>query len=209
MAIASQFYPAGLKQRAADILQPPNFLKNRFHGARHARRFFVRAVFCARGPRKEKGRDRQSDRAPLSPSNPNGFDYILAASLEASAAGAEASSEAGAEASIAASVDSIAASVAGASGAFSEQPARAKAVPATAARRSLRMRYNPWIEVDRAGPAARRKAYSGGRLLAPINRQFTCLQVLGAAKPSYSGYITEYKQVLQNFHVLRVPLRQA
>ncbi|MCH7629121.1 hypothetical protein [Novosphingobium percolationis] len=38
------------------------------------------------------------------------------------------------------------------------------------------MRYNPWIEVNRAGQAARRKAYSGGRLPAPINRQFIGLQ---------------------------------
>lgn len=53
------------------------------------------------------------------------------------------------------------------------------------------MRYNPWIEVDRAGPAARRKAYSGGRLLAPINRQFTALQAFGAANPSYMDYVTE------------------
>jgi hypothetical protein len=59
------------------------------------------------------------------------------------------------------------------------------------------MRYNPWIEVDRAGPAARRKAYSGGRLLAPINRQFTCLQVLGAAKPSQTGYIIDKPIFLQ------------
>lgn len=58
------------------------------------------------------------------------------------------------------------------------------------------MRYNPWIEVDRAGPAARRKAYSGGRLLAPINRQFTCLQVLGAANLSWSSYISEIKHFL-------------
>jgi hypothetical protein len=47
---------------------------------------------------------------------------------------------------------------------LSPQPARVKAVPATAARMSLRMRYNPWIEVNRAGQAARRKAYSWGRL---------------------------------------------
>lgn len=59
------------------------------------------------------------------------------------------------------------------------------------------MRYNPWIEVDRAGPAARRKAYSGGRLLAPINRQFTCLQVLGAAKPSQTGYVIDKLTFLQ------------
>jgi hypothetical protein len=143
---------------------------------------------------KEKGRDCLSNHAPLSLFKPlTGLNYIFGASLEASAAGAEASAEAsaaGAEASAAAS-DSTAASVAGASAAFSEQPARAKAVPATAARRSLRMRYNPWIEVDRAGPAARRKAYSGGRLLAPINRQFTSLQVFGTANPSCWPHMSE------------------
>jgi hypothetical protein len=42
------------------------------------------------------------------------------------------------------------------------------------------MRYNPWIEVDRSGQAARRKAYSGDRLLAPINRQFIALQAFNA-----------------------------
>ncbi|MFN3424989.1 MAG: hypothetical protein ACK40C_09840 [Novosphingobium meiothermophilum] len=38
------------------------------------------------------------------------------------------------------------------------------------------MRYNPWIEVNSAGQAARRKAYSTGRLRDPINRQFIRLQ---------------------------------
>jgi hypothetical protein len=38
------------------------------------------------------------------------------------------------------------------------------------------MRYNPWIEVNSAGQAARRKAYSAGRLRDPINRQFIALQ---------------------------------
>jgi hypothetical protein len=38
------------------------------------------------------------------------------------------------------------------------------------------MRYNPWIEVNRGGQAARRKAYSAGRLPDPINRQFIALQ---------------------------------
>jgi hypothetical protein len=38
------------------------------------------------------------------------------------------------------------------------------------------MRYNPWIEVNRGGQAARRKAYSAGRLPDPINRQFISLQ---------------------------------
>jgi hypothetical protein len=38
------------------------------------------------------------------------------------------------------------------------------------------MRYNPWIEVTSAGQAARRKAYSSGRLRDPINRQFIALQ---------------------------------
>jgi hypothetical protein len=42
------------------------------------------------------------------------------------------------------------------------------------------MRYNPWIEVNRSGQAARRKAYSGDRLLAPINRQFIALQAFNA-----------------------------
>ena len=97
-------------------------------------------------------------------------DYILVAS----AAGvlASAASEAPAEpvsvASTAASED--------AAGVPPVQPARAKEVPITAARMSLRMRYNPWIEVNRAGQAARRKAYSGDRLRAPINRQFIALQ---------------------------------
>jgi len=47
------------------------------------------------------------------------------------------------------------------------------------------MRYNPWIEWNRAGQGARRKAYSGDRLLAPINRQFIALQAFNAffAKP--------------------------
>lgn len=53
------------------------------------------------------------------------------------------------------------------------------------------MRYNPWIEVDRAGPAARRKAYSGGRLLAPINRQFITLQALDVAKHRRTVYLTD------------------
>ncbi len=106
----------------------------------------------------------------------DGKDYIEAS--EASAAASEAAPEASAaaaEASAAASVASTAASVASSAG-FSEQPARAKAVPATAARMSLRMRYNPWIEVNSAGQAARRKAYSAGRLRDPINRQFIALQ---------------------------------
>jgi hypothetical protein len=112
-------------------------------------------------------------------------NYIFGAASEASAAMPEASAampEASAaipEASAAMSVDSTAASV-GVSAGFSEQPARAKAVPATAARRSLRMRYNPWIEVDRDGHAARRKAYSYGRLRPPINQQFISLQALDA-----------------------------
>jgi hypothetical protein len=102
-----------------------------------------------------------------------GEDYILVAS----AAGvlASAASEAPAEpvsvASTAASVDA---------GFSPVQPARAKEVPITAARMSLRMRYNPWIEVNRAGQAARRKAYSGDRLRAPINRQFIALQAFNA-----------------------------
>lgn len=188
MATASPSCQTGSRRRAAELTEKP---------------VFTAEPACPRGScapakqpcvssTKEKGRNRFRDHAPLSLFKPlTGLNYIFGASLEASAAGAEASeaSAAGAEASAAAS-DSTA-SVAGASGAFSEQPARAKAVPATAARRSLRMRYNPWIEVDRAGPAARRKAYSGGRLLAPINRQFTCLQVLGAAKPSWSSYIAD------------------
>ena len=68
------------------------------------------------------------------------------------------------------------------------------------------MRYNPWIEVDRAGPAARRKAYSGGRLPAPINRQFTCLQVLGAANPSQSGDVFDLKHFLQCLQGLKVTI---
>ena len=60
------------------------------------------------------------------------------------------------------------------------------------------MRYNPWIEVDRAGPAARRKAYSGGRLRAPINRQFIALQALDAAKPCHTSYLAEYERFLQS-----------
>ena len=122
---------------------------------------------------------RPAKATPLQSLQPSlaGMDYIEAASL-ASAAASEAAPEASMaapEASIAASVASTAASVASSAG-FSEQPARAKAVPATAARMSLRMRYNPWIEVNRAGQAARRKAYSAGRLRDPINRQFIGLQ---------------------------------
>jgi len=117
-----------------------------------------------------------------------GRDYIAAS--EASAAASEAAPEASTaapEASIAASVASTAASVASAAG-FSEQPARAKAVPATAARMSLRMRYNPWIEVNSAGQAARRKAYSAGRLRDPINRQFIALQAQDVCIPSQPAY---------------------
>ena len=108
-------------------------------------------------------------------------DYILVAS----AAGvlASAASEAPAEpvsvASTAASVDA---------GFSPVQPARAKEVPITAARMSLRMRYNPWIEVNRAGQAARRKAYSGDRLRAPINRQFIALQAFNAPLPPPLSY---------------------
>ena len=53
---------------------------------------------------------------------------------------------------------------------------------------SLRMRYNPWIEVNRAGQAARRKAYSGDRLLAPIKRQFIELQAFNAPLPQPLSY---------------------
>ena len=71
------------------------------------------------------------------------------------------------------------------------------------------MRYNPWIEVNRVGPAARRKAYSGGRLLAPINRQFTGLQALDAAKPFRMKYITEQKAFLQFHDKRESPLNHA
>jgi hypothetical protein len=115
-----------------------------------------------------------------------GRDYILAAVVDSaaeellSAAASEAMAEPVSVASTAASVDA----------AFSPpvQPARAKEVPTTAARMSLRMRYNPWIEVNRAGQAARRKAYSGDRLRGPINRQFIALQAFNAPSPPPLSY---------------------
>ena len=53
---------------------------------------------------------------------------------------------------------------------------------------SLRMRYNPWIEVTSAGQAARRKAYSAGRLRDPINRQFIALQAQDERNLSHLVY---------------------
>ncbi|WP_225207044.1 hypothetical protein [Novosphingobium huizhouense] len=53
------------------------------------------------------------------------------------------------------------------------------------------MRYNPWIEVNRAGQAARRKAYSGGRLPAPINRQFIGLQAFNVSAPGGQFHVSK------------------
>ncbi|MCX7284591.1 MAG: hypothetical protein NTX28_11210 [Novosphingobium sp.] len=50
------------------------------------------------------------------------------------------------------------------------------------------MRYNPWIEVNSAGQAARRKAYSTGRLRDPINRQFIGLQAQDERNLSHRAY---------------------
>ncbi|WP_156427343.1 hypothetical protein [Novosphingobium sp. Fuku2-ISO-50] len=67
------------------------------------------------------------------------------------------------------------------------------------------MRYNPWIEVNRAGQAARRKAYSGDRLLAPINRQFIALQAFNAS----SATPLSYRVGSQGFFVQLQRQRQA
>ncbi|NML94540.1 hypothetical protein [Novosphingobium olei] len=56
------------------------------------------------------------------------------------------------------------------------------------------MRYNPWIEVNRAGQAARRKAYSGGRLPAPINRQFIGLQAFNVCTSSLEFHLPEVER---------------
>lgn len=73
---------------------------------------------------------------------------------------------------------------------------------------SLRMRYNPWIEVTSAGQAARRKAYSSGRLRDPINRQFIALQAQDVCiLLQFAPCLGRTAFFLPNFRALSRPVR--